>query len=57
MQVCTCAVEGQTADRRPTSNFNAVTNIDWNAYMQQVEQILKGQRDYAQIYGDTGPLV
>jgi alpha-1,3-mannosyltransferase len=33
------------------------TEIDWTAYMQQVEQYIKGQRDYAEIRGDTGPLV
>jgi len=32
------------------------TEIDWKAYMQQVEQILQGERDYALIKGDTGPL-
>jgi alpha-1,3-mannosyltransferase len=33
------------------------TNIDWNAYMQQIEIYLSGERDYAKIAGDTGPLV
>ena len=34
-----------------------VTNIDWIAYMQQIESVLGGERDYLKIRGDTGPLV
>lgn len=33
------------------------TEIDWIAYMQQVEQYLDGERDYTLIKGLTGPLV
>jgi alpha-1,3-mannosyltransferase len=33
------------------------TEIDWIAYMQQVAQFVAGERDYALIKGDTGPLV
>ena len=33
------------------------TEIDYKAYMQQIDLISKGQRDYLKIYGDTGPLV
>ncbi|KAF2152374.1 glycosyltransferase family 58 protein [Myriangium duriaei CBS 260.36] len=33
------------------------TEIDWRAYMQQVSQIEAGERNYAKIRGDTGPLV
>jgi alpha-1,3-mannosyltransferase len=33
------------------------TEIDWNTYMQQVSLYVKGERDYAAITGDTGPLV
>lgn len=33
------------------------TEIDWVAYMEQVEIFLKGERDYALIKGQTGPLV
>lgn len=37
--------------------YNADTEIDWVAYMQQVEQYLAGERDYVKIAGGTGPLV
>ncbi|KAL8945728.1 MAG: hypothetical protein Q9222_007775, partial [Ikaeria aurantiellina] len=33
------------------------TEIDWEAYMQQVSQYLNGERDYTLIKGGTGPLV
>lgn len=33
------------------------TEIDWQAYMQQVAQFLSGERDYTKIEGGTGPLV
>ena len=34
------------------------TEIDWATYMQQVELwLVKGERNYAAIQGDTGPLV
>lgn len=33
------------------------TEIDWAAYMQQVQTFLQGERDYALIKGQTGPLV
>ncbi|KAF7579421.1 hypothetical protein PtrM4_036610 [Pyrenophora tritici-repentis] len=33
------------------------TEIDWTTYMQQIAIYLKGERDYAKISGDTGPLV
>ncbi|DBB15846.1 TPA: hypothetical protein ACH3X3_004039 [Trebouxia sp. C0006] len=35
----------------------AYTEIDWVAYMQQVQTFLQGERDYALIKGQTGPLV
>jgi alpha-1,3-mannosyltransferase len=33
------------------------TEIDWKAYMQEVQGFEDGERDYTQIQGDTGPLV
>ena len=30
------------------------TEIDWRAYIQQVEQYRSGERDYTLIKGDTG---
>jgi hypothetical protein len=32
------------------------TEIDWKAYMEQVQQVLAGERNYALIKGGTGPL-
>jgi alpha-1,3-mannosyltransferase len=33
------------------------TEIDWVAYMQEVEGYKSGERDYTKLRGDTGPLV
>ena len=33
------------------------TEIDWRAYMQEVEGVVNGTFDYSQLRGDTGPLV
>lgn len=33
------------------------TEIDWQAYMDQVAMFLSGERDYTVIKGGTGPLV
>eukprot|EP00475_Leptophrys_vorax_P005006 TRINITY_DN1300_c0_g2_i2.p1 TRINITY_DN1300_c0_g2~~TRINITY_DN1300_c0_g2_i2.p1 ORF type:complete len:555 (-),score=125.41 TRINITY_DN1300_c0_g2_i2:80-1744(-) len=35
----------------------AYTEIDWKAYMQEVEGYLNGETDYYNLKGDTGPLV
>jgi len=35
----------------------ADTEIDWIAYMQEVAGFLSGDWDYANLRGDTGPLV
>ena len=41
------------ADRRCLPD----TEIDWRAYMEQVELYMAGERDYTKIRGGTGPLV
>ncbi|CAL1683388.1 unnamed protein product [Lasius platythorax] len=33
------------------------TEIDWRAYMQEIEGFLNGTADYSKLRGDTGPLV
>lgn len=33
------------------------TEIDWKAYMEEVEGFINGTRDYTQLKGGTGPLV
>ncbi|VEU22624.1 DEKNAAC103378 [Brettanomyces naardenensis] len=33
------------------------TEIDYSTYMQQIDQIEKGQLDYSKVVGDTGPIV
>ena len=33
------------------------TEIDWRAYMQEVEGVVNGTWDYSKLRGDTGPLV
>jgi alpha-1,3-mannosyltransferase len=35
----------------------ADTEIDWMAYMEQINEFVSGQRDYTLIRGGTGPLV
>ncbi|XP_060098798.1 dol-P-Man:Man(5)GlcNAc(2)-PP-Dol alpha-1,3-mannosyltransferase [Heteronotia binoei] len=35
----------------------AYTEIDWKAYMDEVEGVVNGTLDYTQLKGDTGPLV
>ncbi|KAF5391264.1 hypothetical protein D9757_001982 [Collybiopsis confluens] len=37
--------------------FISYTEIDWETYMIQVQLFLKGERDYSNISGPTGPLV
>lgn len=33
------------------------TEIDWKAYMDEVEGVINGTYDYTELKGDTGPLV
>ncbi|XP_028831106.1 dol-P-Man:Man(5)GlcNAc(2)-PP-Dol alpha-1,3-mannosyltransferase [Denticeps clupeoides] len=35
----------------------AYTEIDWKAYMDEVEGVINGTYDYTRLKGDTGPLV
>ncbi|KAL6104476.1 alg3 [Pungitius sinensis] len=35
----------------------AYTEIDWKAYMDEVEGVINGTFDYTELKGDTGPLV
>ncbi|KAJ2565272.1 dolichyl-P-Man:Man(5)GlcNAc(2)-PP-dolichol alpha-1,3-mannosyltransferase [Coemansia sp. RSA 1813] len=35
----------------------AYTEIDWHAYMQEIEGVASGERNYLKLAGDTGPLV
>lgn len=39
------------------SFFNKDTEIDWIAYMQEVEGFINGTFNYYELKGDTGPLV
>lgn len=38
-------------------NYVSYTEIDWIAYMQEVEGVLNGNFNYTELKGDTGPLV
>lgn len=40
-----------------TPGHPADTEIDWQAYMAEVEGFANGTLDYTQLKGDTGPLV
>lgn len=33
------------------------TEIDWEAYMEEVEGVINGTYDYTKLQGATGPLV
>lgn len=37
--------------------FSLDTEIDWQAYMQEVEGVINGTYNYYELKGDTGPLV
>jgi len=37
--------------------FDVDTEIDWKAYMQEVEGAINGTFNYRKLGGDTGPLV
>lgn len=40
-----------------TLSASTDTEIDWKAYMDEVEGVINGTYDYTQLKGDTGPLV
>lgn len=48
----TCCGGSSDANRQRTD-----TEIDWRAYMQEVEGYLDGELNYVNLKGDTGPLV
>lgn len=48
---------GPCQRRADKSDASLVTEIDFQTYLQQVDLVLKGERDYARLFGDTGPLV
>ena len=43
--------------RIPPPNKDLVTEIDWEAYMDEVKSFIYGERDYMLMEGGTGPLV
>ncbi|ODN05322.1 Lethal(2)neighbour of Tid protein [Orchesella cincta] len=49
--ICEIFINGFIVVARP------YTEIDWKAYMQEVEGFLNGTLDYQYLKGDTGPLV
>ena len=52
-----CAVAVTVESHASLLKSRSDTEIDWVAYMQQVQQVIDGERDYTLIKGDTGPLV
>ncbi|KAM9315996.1 dol-P-Man:Man(5)GlcNAc(2)-PP-Dol alpha-1,3-mannosyltransferase [Gastrophryne carolinensis] len=55
LAVCLCLLElGVT---RWVIQRVPYTEIDWRAYMDEVEGVLNGTYDYTKLQGDTGPLV
>uniref|UniRef100_A0A672RU66 Dol-P-Man:Man(5)GlcNAc(2)-PP-Dol alpha-1,3-mannosyltransferase n=1 Tax=Sinocyclocheilus grahami TaxID=75366 RepID=A0A672RU66_SINGR len=42
---------------REREKLRTNTEIDWKAYMDEVEGVINGTYDYIQLKGDTGPLV
>jgi len=54
--VC-CLLLGEIVVNILVIQFVKYTEIDWRAYMQEVEGVLNGTFDYTHLKGDTGPLV
>ena len=51
---CVCA---RSSPPRSPACMTTDTEIDWIAYMQEVGGVIGGEYDYANLRGDTGPLV
>lgn len=49
-----CPIPDKTT---PLIRYIPDTEIDWRTYMQQIHLYTLGERDYAKLSGDTGPLV
>jgi alpha-1,3-mannosyltransferase len=54
---CTLRFQRENTWNASELTATADTEIDWTTYMQQIEIYLKGERDYKNIVGSTGPLV
>lgn len=52
---CTCERTPQRLHRTFCANL-ADTEIDWKNYMQQAQLYISGEKDYALIKGDNGPV-
>ena len=55
-----CVISPSSSPQSPDTDIiilGADTEIDWKAYMQEVEGYQRGERDYVRLQGDTGPLV
>lgn len=55
VDVCYMMIQGKRL--RQEAFPTADTEIDWVAYMQEVEGYEQGETDYTKLRGDTGPLV
>ncbi|XP_035489910.2 dol-P-Man:Man(5)GlcNAc(2)-PP-Dol alpha-1,3-mannosyltransferase isoform X2 [Scophthalmus maximus] len=54
---CRLPCPGDTRPSLLVLKLKADTEIDWKAYMDEVEGVINGTYDYTQLKGDTGPLV
>ncbi|KZV63205.1 glycosyltransferase family 58 protein [Peniophora sp. CONT] len=55
--LATLVIVGDAVLTQLIIRFVPYTEIDWSTYMYQVQLYIKGERDYSQISGPTGPLV
>nr|XP_039260758.1 dol-P-Man:Man(5)GlcNAc(2)-PP-Dol alpha-1,3-mannosyltransferase-like [Styela clava] len=56
-KLCCLLIIGEIILNILVVHFVKYTEIDWVAYMQEVEGFINGTRDYTELKGDTGPLV